>query len=177
MKTIYNLHTAVAVNRVTLGLFFFVSGISNYLNFSIKNGFYQTVLTQKLQLWGPFPAGWQGVGPLPEIIAVPYGWLLPLAEIVLGALFALNFWIEWTGLLIILMTFSIILAFGVIPAGTLFPNAAESFNKNIFFMTLVWICIAYDRYAKKMSQRRARSAEYDLSAANEFPGSGHSAEL
>jgi hypothetical protein len=29
------------------------------------------------------------------------------------------------------MTFSIILAFGVIPAGSLFPNAAESFNKNI----------------------------------------------
>jgi uncharacterized membrane protein YphA (DoxX/SURF4 family) len=177
MKTIYNLHTAVTVNRVVLGLFFFFSGISNYLNFSVKNGFYQTVLTQKLQLWGPFPAGWQGVGPLPEIIAVPYGWLLPLAEIVLGALFALNFWIEWTGLLIILMTFSIILAFGVVPAGTLFPNAAESFNKNIFFMTLVWICIAYDRYAKKMSQRRARSAEYDLSAANEFPSGGHSAEL
>ena len=89
MKTIYNLHTAVTVNRVVLGLFFFVSGISNYLNFSIKNGFYQTVLTQKLQLWWPFPAGWQGVGPLPDLIAVPYGWLLPLAEIVLGALFAL----------------------------------------------------------------------------------------
>lgn len=177
MKSIYNLHTAVTVNRVILGLFFFCSGIANYLNFSIKDGFFQTVLTQKLQLWGPFPASWHGIGPLPALIAVPYGWLLPLAEIVLGALFAFNFWIEWTGLLLILMTFSIILAFGVVPAGSLFPNAAESFNKNIFFMTLVWICIAYDRYAKKMSQRRARSAEYDLSNADEFPDSGHSAEL
>jgi hypothetical protein len=177
MKSIYNLHTAVAVNRVTLGLFFFLSGIGNYINFNIKNGFYQTVLTQKLQLWGPFPAGWQGVGPLPEIIAMPYGWLLPLAEIILGALFALNLWIEWTGLLLILMTFSIILAFGVIPAGSLFPNAAESFNKNIFFMTLVWMCIAYDRYAKKMSQRRARSAEYDISNADELQVGRHSTEL
>ncbi|WP_373538998.1 MauE/DoxX family redox-associated membrane protein [Chamaesiphon sp.] len=167
MKTIYNLNTAVAVNRITLGVFFFISGISNYINFNVKDGFYQTVLTQKLQLWGPFPAGWQGIGPLPGIIAVPYAWLLPLAEILLGALFAMNFWIEWTGLLLILLTFSIILAFGVIPAGTLFPNAAESFNKNIFFMTLTWICIAYDRYAKKMSQRRARSAEYELGNADD----------
>jgi DoxX len=177
MKSIYNLHTAVTVNRVTLGLFFFLSGIANYINFNVKDGFYHTVLTQKLQLWGPFPAGWHGVDPLPGIIAMPYGWLLPLAEIVLGALFALNLWIEWTGLLLILMTFSIILAFGVIPAGSLFPNAAESFNKNIFFMTLVWMCIAYDRYAKKMSQRRARSAEYDISHADEFQGGGHSTEL
>jgi hypothetical protein len=65
------------------------------------------------------------------------------------------------------MTFSIILAFGVVPAGTLFPNAAESFNKNIFFMTLTWVCIAYDRYAKKMSQRRSRSAEYELGNATD----------
>jgi hypothetical protein len=57
MKSLFNLNTAVTINRVTLGIFFFLSGIANYLNFSIKNGFYQTVLTQKLQLWGPFPSG------------------------------------------------------------------------------------------------------------------------
>jgi uncharacterized membrane protein YphA (DoxX/SURF4 family) len=166
MKSLFNLNTAVTINRVTLGIFFLLSGISNYLNFSVKNGFYQTVLTQKLQLWGPFPSGWQGIGPLPDIIAVPYGWLLPLAEIVLGALFALNLWVKWTGLLLMLMTFSIVLAFGIVPAGSLFPNAAESFNKNILFITLIWMCIAYDAYAQKMSHRRARSAEYELSAAN-----------
>ncbi len=167
MKSLFNLNTAVTVNRVTLGIFFFLSGISNYLNFSVKNGFYQTVLTQKLQLWGPFPSGWEGVGPLPEIIAIPYAWLLPLAEIVIGALFALNLWVKWTGLLLMMMTFSIVLAFGIIPAGSLFPNAAESFNKNILFITLIWICIAYDAYTQKMSLRRARSAEYELTATDD----------
>jgi uncharacterized membrane protein YphA (DoxX/SURF4 family) len=104
---------------------------------------------------------------LPGIIAIPYAWLLPLAEIVLGALFALNFWVKWTGLLLMLITFSIVLAFGIVPAGSLFPNAAESFNKNILFITLIWICIAYDAHAQKMSRRRARSAEYELTASDD----------
>lgn len=160
MKYLLNLRTAVVANRITMGVFFFLSGIANYLNFSVPNGFYQTVLTQKLQMIGPnIPPGWEGIGPLPAFIAIPYAWLLPLAEIVLGALFALNFWVRWTGLLLILMTFSIILAFGIIPAGSLFPNAAESFNKNILFMTVIWICIAYEAHEQKMSRRRVKAME------------------
>ncbi|MBD2342158.1 DoxX family membrane protein [Calothrix sp. FACHB-156] len=158
MRYLLNLRTAVSFNRIIMGLFFFVSGIANYLNFNVANGFYQTVITQKLQIIGPgIPPGWEGIGPLPWLIAIPYAWLLPLAEILLGALFALNYWVRWTGLLLILMTFSIILAFGIIPAGTLFPNGAESFNKNILFMTLIWICIAYDAYEQKMSRRRTEA--------------------
>ena len=149
-----SLKKAMLLNRITMGVFFFLSGIANYLNFNVANGFYQTVLTQKLQLWGPFPAGWEGVGPLPPLIAIPYAWLLPLAEIVLGALFALGYWVRWTGLLLILMTFSIVLAFGIIPAGSLFPNAAESFNKNIMFMTLIWMCMVYEVDRKKVRMRR-----------------------
>ncbi|MBD2328667.1 DoxX family membrane protein [Alkalinema sp. FACHB-956] len=160
MNYLFNLRAAVIANRITLGVFFFFSGIANYLNFGIPNGFYQTVLTQKLQIIGPnIPPGWEGIGPLPALIAVPYGWLLPLAEIVLGALFALNYWVRWTGLLLILMTFSIVLAFGIIPAGSLVPNAAESFNKNILFMTLIWVCIAYEAHEQKMSRRRTRAIE------------------
>ncbi len=157
-----NLSTVVAVNRVTLGFFFFLSGIANYLNFGVEKGFLHTVLTLKLQLWGRFPSGWTGIGPLPEFFALPYAWLLPLAEIVLGVLFALNYWVKWTGLLLLLMTFSIVLAFGIIPTGSLVPNGAESFNKNILFMTLIWLCIAYDAHAQKMSRRRERSAEYAM---------------
>lgn len=167
MKYLLNLHTAVTVNRFIMGFFFFLSGIANYLNFNVQNGFYQTVLTQKLQMISPgIPPGWEGVGPLPWFIAIPYAWLLPLAEIVLGALFALNYWVRWTGLLLILMTFSIILAFGIIPAGSLFPNGAESFNKNIMFMTLIWVCIAYEAYERKMSRRRDRAMEYTLTPSN-----------
>jgi uncharacterized membrane protein YphA (DoxX/SURF4 family) len=155
-----SLKKAVALNRIVLGLFFFFSGIAHYLNFNVENGFYQTVLTQKLQLWGPFPAGWEGVGPLPALIAIPYAWFLPLAEIVFGVLFTLGFWVRWTGLILILMTFSIILAFGIIPAGSLFPNAAESFNKNILFMTLIWMCIAYEVDTKKARMRRTAERLY-----------------
>lgn len=149
-----SLKKAMLLNRVVMGLFFFVSGIANYLNFNVKNGFYETVLTLKLQLWGPFPAGWHGIGPLPPLVAVPYAYLLPLAEMVLGALFALGIWVRWTGGLLILLTLSIVLAFGIIPAGTLFPNAAESFNKNILFMTLIWMCIAYDADRRRAQMRR-----------------------
>jgi uncharacterized membrane protein YphA (DoxX/SURF4 family) len=168
MKYLFNLRAAVIANRIILGVFFFLSGIANYLNFNVPNGFYQTVLTQKIQIIGPnIPPGWEGVGPLPGFMAVPYAWLLPLAEIVLGALFALNYWIRWTGLLLILMTFSIILAFGIVPAGSLLPNAAESFNKNILFMTLIWVCIAYEAHERKMSQRRTRAIEEStLTTAN-----------
>lgn len=155
-----SLKKAMLLNRITMGVFFFLSGIANYLNFNVANGFYQTVLTQKLQLWGPFPAGWEGVGPLPPLIAIPYAWLLPLAEIVLGALFALGYWVRWTGLLLILITFSIVLAFGIIPAGSLFPNAAESFNKNIMFMTLIWMCMAYEVDRKKVRMRRMAERMY-----------------
>jgi uncharacterized membrane protein YphA (DoxX/SURF4 family) len=165
MKYLLNLRMAVTANRIILGVFFFLSGIANYLNFAVPNGFYQTVVTQKLQLIGPnIPPGWEGVGPLPWLIAVPYAWCLPLAEIVLGALFALNYWVRWTGLLLILMTFSIILAFGIIPAGSLVPNGAESFNKNILFMSLIWVCIAYEAHERKMSLRRAQASEYALSS-------------
>ncbi|CAN1211409.1 MauE/DoxX family redox-associated membrane protein [Tumidithrix helvetica PCC 7403] len=161
-----SLKQAIVANRIILGIFFLLSGIANYLNFSVPNGFYQTVTTVKLQLWGPFPAGWQGIGPLPEFIAIPYAWLLPGAEIVLGLLFAFGFWIRWTGLLLILMTASIVLAFGIIPAGSLFPNGAESFNKNILFMTLVWLCVAYDVETKKAQARKIAEKQRQLSAIN-----------
>jgi uncharacterized membrane protein YphA (DoxX/SURF4 family) len=168
MKYLLNLRTAVTVNRITLGVYFFLSGIGNYLNFSVPNGLYQTVLTQKLQIIGHgIPPGWEGIGPLPGLISIPYAWLLPLAEILLGALFALNYWLRWTGLLLILLTLSITLAFGIIPSGSLFPNGAESFNKTILFITSIWTCIAYEAHEQKMSRRRAQAADdYALNASN-----------
>ncbi|WP_017651560.1 DoxX family membrane protein [Fortiea contorta] len=158
MKYLLNLRTAVTANRVAIGVYFFLAGIGNYLNFSVAHGFYHTVLTQKLQIIGPkIPPGWEGVGPLPWLIAVPYAWLLPLAEILLGALFALNYWVRWTGLLLILLILSITIAFGIMPAGSLFANGAESFNKTILFITSIWMSIAYEVYEQKMSRRRAQA--------------------
>jgi uncharacterized membrane protein YphA (DoxX/SURF4 family) len=155
-----SLKKAVTLNRIAVGLFFFLSGIGNYLNFNVENGFYHTVVTQRLQLWGPFPEGWHGTPPLPALIAVPYAWLLPLAEIIFGLLFALGFWVRWTGLILILITFSITIAFGIIPGGSLFANGVESFNKNIFFMTLIWMCIAYEVDTKKARMQRTSERIY-----------------
>jgi len=149
-----SLKKAIVINRILVGLFFFLSGIGNYLNFNVENGFYHTVVMQRLQLWGPFPQWWQGTPPLPGAIAIPYAWCLPLAEIVFGALFVMGFWTKWTGLILILMTFSITIAFGIIPGGSLFANGVESFNKNIFFMTLIWIIIAYEFDTKKARIQR-----------------------
>lgn len=163
-----SLKKAVTINRIILGLFFFFSGIANYLNFNVPNGFYQTVLNQRLQLWGPFPMGWEGTPPLPGFIAIPYAWLLPLAEMVIGLLFALGFWVRWTGLILWFMTLSIVLAFGILPAGTLFPNGAESFNKNILFITLIWMCIAYETDTKKARMRRT-AARINLEENRELP--------
>jgi hypothetical protein len=46
MATLLNftpsLKKAILLNRLTLGIFFFLSGISNYLNFNVKDGFSQT---------------------------------------------------------------------------------------------------------------------------------------
>jgi uncharacterized membrane protein YphA (DoxX/SURF4 family) len=167
-----SLKKAVALNRITIGLFFFLSGIGNYLNFNVENGFYQTVLTQRLQLWGPFPAGWTGLPPLPHFISIPYAWLLPLAEIIFGVLFALGFWVRWTGLILILITFSIVIAFGMIPGGSLFANGVESFNKNILFMTLIWLCIAYEVDTKKAKMRRTAERMYQekLKVNQKLPG-------
>lgn len=149
-----SLKKAVSLNRIAVGLFFFLSGIGNYLNFNVENGFYHTVITQRLQLWGPFPEWWHGTPPLPALIAAPYAWLLPLAEIIFGILFGLGFWSRWTGLILLLMTFSITIAFGIIPGGSLFANGVESFNKNILFMTLIWMIIAYEVDTKKARMRR-----------------------
>ena len=41
-----SLKNAVALNRITMGLFFFFSGIANYLNFNVKNGFYHLILAE-----------------------------------------------------------------------------------------------------------------------------------
>jgi uncharacterized membrane protein YphA (DoxX/SURF4 family) len=169
MKNLLNLSTTVTVNRITLGLFFFLSGINNYLHFNGADGFYQTVLTQKLRIIGNgIPPGWEGIGPLPGLIAIPYAWLLPLAEIVLGALFAFNYWVRWTGLLLLLLTFSIVLAFGAIPTGSFFTNASPSFNTSIFLMTLIWMCMAYDAYEQKMSRRRTQAmTDYSVNTAED----------
>ncbi len=137
--------TAIATTRILLGLFFIVSAIANTMHFFDKGGLYETATTSKLALWG---FGFEGIGPLPPLLALPYAYLLPPAELLVGVLFVMNRWVRWAGIAMMLMLASFILAFGLVPEG-LFPNNAPSWDKNVFLLLGAWICVAYDDYRIK----------------------------
>ncbi|NJO74569.1 MAG: DoxX protein [Leptolyngbyaceae cyanobacterium RM1_406_9] len=141
---------AIATMRVLLGIFFILSGIANYIYFYAPGGFFETVTQSKLALWG---WGFQGVGPLPAFLALPYAYLLPAVEMIAGAAFVINRWVRWAGILIMLMLFSFILAFGLIGPGGLLPNNQGNWDKNVFMLVGAWICAAYDHYRVKRQVR------------------------
>jgi len=135
------LRTAVATTRILLGVFFIVSAIANTIHFYDTGGLLETITQSKLKLWG---FGFEGIGPLPPLIALPYAYLLPIVELIVGVLFVINRWVRWAGIVMLLMLFSFILAFGLVGSNGLFPNNESSWDKNVFLMTSAWICVAYD---------------------------------
>ena len=144
------LKNAVIITRILLGVFFFISGIANYLHLYDQGGLLETVTTSKLKLWG---FGFEGIGPLPALIALPYAYLLPLAEMIVGILFVINRWIKWAGIVMMLMLFSFIIAFGLVGANGLLPNNESSWDKNVFLLTSTWVCVAYEDYVAKRQQK------------------------
>jgi uncharacterized membrane protein YphA (DoxX/SURF4 family) len=133
----------IATTRVLLGLFFVLSGIANYLYFNAPGGFFETVTQLKLHLWG---WGFEGIGPLPAILAYPYAYLLPATEMITGVLFIVNRQVRWAGIAMMLMLTSFILAFGLIGRHGLLPNNEGNWDKNVFLLLCAWICAAYDHY-------------------------------
>ena len=144
--------TAIATNRVLLGLFFILSAIANAIYFNSEGGLLQIVLQSKLSLWG---WGFEGIGPLPPILAYPYAYLLIPVEIVVGVLFIINRWVRWAGILMMLMLVSFILAFGLFPADGILPKNQANWDKNVFLLTGAWICTAYDHYWAKRKERQS----------------------
>ncbi|PSB15687.1 DoxX family membrane protein [Phormidesmis priestleyi ULC007] len=134
---------SIATMRVLLGLFFILSGIANYLYFNAPGGFFETVTQLKLKLWG---WGFEGIGPMPAILAYPYAYLLPATEMIVGTLFVINRWVRWAGIIMMLMLLSFILAFGLIGSNGLLPNNQGNWDKNVFMLLGAWICAAYDHY-------------------------------
>jgi len=157
MKSMTLENTLTAI-RILLGVFFVLSGIANYLHFNDPGGLMETLLGQKLKLWG---LGFAGIGPLPPLLALPYAYLLPAVEIGAGLLFALNRWTTYAGTLMILMLVSFILAFGLFPAGGLFPNNESTWDKNVFIALLVWVCVAWEarRRPEASAERRTPVVE------------------
>ncbi|MBD2773655.1 DoxX family protein [Iningainema tapete] len=144
------LKTAIATTRILLGLFFILSGIANYIHFHAPGGFFETIINSKLRLWG---WGFEGIGPLPAFFALPYAYLLPAAEMIVGTLFVINRWVRWAGIIMMLMLFSFIIAFGLIGPDGLLPNNQGNWDKNVFLLTSAWICTAYDDYRTKRQER------------------------
>jgi uncharacterized membrane protein YphA (DoxX/SURF4 family) len=140
------LKTAIATTRILLGVFFILSAIANTIHFFDQGGLYETVTTAKLKLWG---FGFEGIGPLPSFLAIPYAYLLPPAELIVGILFAINCWVRWAGIVMVLMLISFILAFGLVGKNGLLPNNESSWDKNVFLAACAWICAAYDDYRAK----------------------------
>lgn len=141
---------AIAINRVLLGLFFILSGIANYIYFYAPGGFFETITQGKLRLWG---WGFEGVGPLPALLALPYAYLLPATEMIVGILFVINRWVRWAGIIMMLMLLSFILAFGLIGPDGLLPNNQGNWDKNVFMLMGAGICAAYDNYRIKRQER------------------------
>ncbi len=135
-----SLYVAATTARLLLGIFFVLSGIANYLHFAEPGGLLETITTQKLKLWG---LGFEGIGPIPAVLALPYAYLLPAVEIAVGVLFLIDRWVKWAGLLMLLMLTSFILAFGLFPKAGLFPSNESTWDKNVFIMLVVWLVVAY----------------------------------
>lgn len=146
------LRLAISTTRILLGIFFFVSAIANTIHFYDTGGLLETITQTKLKLWG---FGFEGIGPLPAFVALPYAYLLPVVELIVGILFVINRWVRWAGLVMMLMLFSFILAFGLVGANGLFPNNESSWDKNVFLMASAWICVAYDDYQVKRQNMQA----------------------
>ncbi|MEM9213620.1 MAG: MauE/DoxX family redox-associated membrane protein [Cyanobacteria bacterium P01_F01_bin.150] len=147
------LRLSIAVMRIMLGLFFVLSATSNLIHFYSPGGFFETVTQGKLLLWG---MGFEGIGPLPPIISLPYAYLLPPTQILVGVLMMINRFVRWAGIVMMLMLFSFLLAFGLIGPNGLLPNNQASWDKNTFMLFGAWICVAYDQYQINRRQKAER---------------------
>lgn len=154
LKTERNLvRTSIAAMRILLGVFFVLSAIANLIYLRAPGGLLETALTLPLRLWG---FGFEGIGPLPPLIAYPYAFLLPPFQLIVGTLFVINRQVRWAGIVMMLMLLSFILAFGLVGPDGLLPNNQANWDKNVFMLLGAWICTAYDHYGVQRKQKLNR---------------------
>ncbi|MBD2100442.1 MauE/DoxX family redox-associated membrane protein [Leptolyngbya sp. FACHB-261] len=159
LDRLFSLKTVVTTTRILLGVFFILSAIANTIHFYDQGGILETLTTAKLRLWG---FKFEGIGPLPALLSLPYAYLLSPVELAVGFLFLLNRWVRWAGLVMMLLLFSFLLAFGFVGPDGLFPNNAPSFDKNFFLLTSAWFCAAYDHYLRTKPRRDRLNAADSL---------------
>jgi hypothetical protein len=123
--------TSIAAMRILLGVFFVLSAIANLIYLRTPGGLLETAHNLPLRLWG---FGFEGIGPLPPIIAYPYTFLLPPFQLIVGTLFVINRQVRWAGVVMLLLL-SFILAFGLVGSDGLLPNNQASWDKNVCLQT------------------------------------------
>lgn len=98
--------------RLPLGLFFLLAGVAKVSGDAGVAGFVETVKSFEI---------------LPDSLATVYGYVLPYAEIVVGAAAIVGFWTPLAGLLMSLMLLSFVIATGV-------KGGGGPFNKDIILL-------------------------------------------
>lgn len=114
------LHLLILLNRLSLGLYFLCAGVDK-----IRAGmrsFVDGTFTTLRPLW------------LPDAIARPYGYALPILEVVFGGMLILGLVGRLTAAVVGLMILSYTIA--IIDAGMFVPQSGGPFHYNVIFITL-----------------------------------------
>lgn len=117
------------LNRIALGLLFLLAGIRKLLPTS------EASMLEKMNGFASFVAS---QAPMPEALGKAYGYALPWAEILTGAMLMVGLFTRISATLIALMTLSFIIAMGA----EWWPAQGPAYSKNFILLTLATLLAA-----------------------------------
>lgn len=117
------------LNRIVLGLLFLLAGIRKLLPTS------EASMLEKMNGFASFVAS---QAPMPEALGKAYGYALPWAEILTGAMLMVGLFTRISATLIALMTLSFIIAMGA----EWWPAQGPAYSKNFILLTLATLLAA-----------------------------------
>lgn len=116
------------LNRLSLGLLFVLAGIRKLLPGD------EVSVIDKMHGFASFTAS---KAPLPEVLGKAYGYALPWAEIICGAMLLIGLFSRVSAALIGLMLLSFIIAMGP----DWWPESGPAFSKNFILLTLCCLLV------------------------------------
>ena len=120
---------ALLLNRLSLGVLFMLAGVRKLLPAGEAN------MLDKMSSFASFVAS---QAPMPEFLGKAYGYALPWAEIIVGAMLVVGLFARSAALLIGLMLLSFIIAMGA----EWWPESGPAFSKNFILLTLCLLIVA-----------------------------------
>ncbi len=122
------LHAALLLNRLSLGLLFVLAGVRKLIPTDDAS------TPQRLKAFARSVAD---KAPLPEQLGLAYGYALPWAEIVFGAMLIVGLFSRIAALAIALMLLSFLIAMG--PAW--WPESGSAYDKNFILLSLAVLLV------------------------------------